>query len=82
MWTKPESDAGKPRVPGTFAGVPGWGPGRVPAGADPGTCAHPRLARLGVQEIAEAPFRVHLVTCAVCGTSLATESLRILREGR
>jgi hypothetical protein len=82
MWTKPENGAAKPRVPGTFAGGPSWGPGRAPAPADPGVCAHGNFVRLGVQEIAEAPFRVHLVACGLCGTSIATESLRVLREGR
>ena len=43
---------------------------------NPGACAHRRLLRIGIQESPAEPFRLHLVTCRDCGTTIATESLR------
>jgi hypothetical protein len=47
---------------------------------DPSSCLHHRLQRLGVQDVGVWPYRVHLVICADCGTTLTTESLRSLRR--
>ena len=43
---------------------------------NPEGCPHRRLLRIGIQESPRAPFRLYLVTCRDCGTTLTTESLR------
>lgn len=46
----------------------------------PDACRHGRIRRLGIQKADVWPFRLHLVTCAGCGTTLTTETLRGLRK--
>jgi len=47
-----------------------------PYARNPAACRHRRLLRIGIQESPAAPFRLYLVTCRDCGTTLTTESLR------
>jgi DNA-binding response OmpR family regulator len=64
----------------------GLGAGPAAAGAaapheefssvDPAHCLHQRVRRLGLQEAPVAPFKLHLVLCLKCGTTLTTERLR------
>lgn len=49
-------------------------------GPDSAGCLHGRLQRLGVQEVGVWPYRVHLVVCVDCRTTLTTETLRGLRR--
>jgi hypothetical protein len=48
----------------------------VPYDRSPAICRHARVARIGIQESPAAPFRLYLVTCRDCGTTLTTETLR------
>ncbi|HEU4395917.1 MAG TPA: hypothetical protein VFS92_10145 [Planctomycetota bacterium] len=41
-----------------------------------GPCRHPRLTRIGIQESPFEPFRLYLVTCRDCGTTISTKTLR------
>lgn len=50
-----------------------------PGPIDPGTCCHPTIERIGIQKAPVPPFRLYLVTCTVCGTTLATSTLRRAR---
>jgi len=43
---------------------------------NPAACRHRRLVRIGIQESPAAPFRLYLVTCRDCGTTVTTETLR------
>lgn len=43
---------------------------------DPSACRHRRLLRIGIQESPSEPFRLYLVTCRDCGTTVTTKSLR------
>jgi len=47
---------------------------------DPGSCAHRRFNRVGIQRAPVPPFRLYLMTCRDCGTTLATQTLRGRRE--
>jgi len=57
------------------AGTGPIGPDGTPL-RDPGACPHERHLRIGDQEIPFPPFKVHLVTCLDCGTTLTVETLR------
>ena len=46
----------------------------------PDDCRHGSVRRLGIQKADVWPHRLHLVTCAGCGTTLTTESLRAQRR--
>ena len=41
-----------------------------------------RIARIGIQKSPFPPFRLHLVNCLLCGTTLTTKSLRAFLESR
>jgi len=47
---------------------------------DPGNCRHARFQRIGIQRAPVAPHRLYLMTCRACGTTLATATLRAVRE--
>ena len=42
-------------------------------------CRHCRLARAGIQRFPVPPYRLYLLSCRSCGTTLSTWSLRIDR---
>jgi len=42
----------------------------------PSDCPHARLVRLGIQRFPFPPYRVYLLRCAACSTTLTTGSLR------
>jgi hypothetical protein len=44
-------------------------------------CDHVRLRRLGIQRMPFPPYRVYLLVCRSCGTTVATQSIRRRREG-
>jgi hypothetical protein len=48
--------------------------------ADPGSCGHRKFHRVGIQRAPVPPFRLYLLTCRDCGTTLATQTLRGRRE--
>ena len=45
-------------------------------------CRHLTCQRLGMQESPVEPFRLHLLLCLDCGTTLTTERLRAERKRR
>jgi hypothetical protein len=47
-----------------------------PGDVDPGSCSHPAIVRIGIQKAPVPPYRLYLVTCRSCGTTLATSTLR------
>jgi hypothetical protein len=47
---------------------------------DPATCAHARNTRLGIQRFPFPPFRVYLLRCQRCATTITTDSMRELRN--
>lgn len=47
---------------------------------NPASCRHARFKRIGIQKAPVAPFRLYLMTCRACGTTLATMTLRRVRE--
>ena len=49
---------------------------------DPSTCPHERSCRLGIQRFPFPPYRVYLLRCLACETTLTTGSIRESREGR
>ena len=42
----------------------------------PPDCPHSRLVRLGIQRFPFPPYRVYLLRCAACSTTLTTGTLR------
>jgi hypothetical protein len=86
-----EGAPGAGRIP---AGVnAGPGPGEamlspVPQGRtsvlaeplDPARCSHLRACRLGIQRFPFPPYRVYLLRCLACETTLTTGSMRDLRK--
>lgn len=58
--------------------IPHAHPGRT----DPASCSHGRLVRIGIQKSPLPPFRLYLVTCLICGTTVTTASLRKFLESR
>ncbi len=71
----------------------GGGPGkamlsRVPQGRitglavplDPAHCMHARACRLGIQRFPFPPYRVYLLRCLACETTLTTGSMREMRK--
>jgi hypothetical protein len=51
-----------------------------PGQIDPGSCCHPTIERIGIQKAPVPPYRLYLVTCTTCGTTLATSTLRMGRS--
>jgi len=49
---------------------------------DPGTCSHERVVRIGIQKSPTREWRLYLVTCVRCETTLTTRTLRDLRAGK
>lgn len=49
---------------------------------DPGTCPHERVLRIGIQKSPSKDWRLYLVTCRRCETTLTTRTLRDLRRGK
>lgn len=47
---------------------------------DPTDCRHIRSCRLGIQRFPFPPFRVYLLRCLACETTLTTGSLRETRK--
>ena len=45
-------------------------------------CGHVRLRRAGIQRMPVAPYRIHLVHCEDCHTTLSTRTLRTAVPGR
>ena len=54
----------------------------APYARNPSVCRHRRVRRIGIQESPAAPFRLYLVTCRDCGTTITTETLRRGDPGR
>jgi hypothetical protein len=55
---------------------------RTPSSQDgnPASCGHARFQRIGIQKAPVPPYRLYLMTCRACGTTLATMTLRRVRE--
>jgi hypothetical protein len=51
-----------------------------PEAMNPDSCRHLRFQRIGIQRAPVPPHRLYLMTCRVCGTTLATASVRRLRS--
>jgi hypothetical protein len=49
---------------------------------DPSLCPHERSVRLGIQSFPFPPYRVYLLRCHACETTLTTGSLREARRPR
>ncbi len=49
---------------------------------DPSTCTHERSVRLGIQRFPFPPYRVYLLRCRACETTITTGSLREARKAR
>jgi len=47
---------------------------------DPSSCPHLRSVRLGIQRFPFPPYRVYLLRCLACETTLTTGSLREARR--
>jgi hypothetical protein len=47
---------------------------------DPSDCSHLRACRLGIQRFPFPPYRVYLLRCLSCETTLTTGSLREIRR--
>lgn len=47
---------------------------------DPSSCSHERSCRLGIQRFPFPPYRVYLLRCLACETTLTTGSLREMRK--
>jgi hypothetical protein len=47
---------------------------------DPGRCRHRRFLRAGIQRAPLPPYRLYLLTCRECGTTLTTQTVRNRRE--
>lgn len=52
----------------------------LPRPVDPATCPHARSVRLGIQRFPFPPYRVYLLRCLACETTLTTGSLREARR--
>jgi PAS domain S-box-containing protein len=60
---------------------PGGGAESAPVPSSPvSECRHLSCRRLGVQESPVEPFRLHLMLCEHCGTTVSTERLRVERR--
>ena len=46
---------------------------------NPASCPHRTFGRVGIQRAPVAPFRLYLLTCRDCGTTLTTQTLRARR---
>ena len=51
-----------------------------PRARDPAQCRHPGFVRAGIQKAPVPPYRLYLLTCRGCGTTLATQTLRTQRR--
>ncbi len=49
---------------------------------DPANCPHHRSCRLGIQRFPFPPYRVYLLRCLVCETTLTTGSIREMKKTR
>ena len=47
---------------------------------DPAGCSHIRSCRLGIQRFPFPPYRVYLLRCLACETTLTTGSIREMRR--
>ena len=45
-------------------------------------CSHRLMDRAGIQRFPVPPFRLYLLHCRACGTTLSTHSLRIEKPRR
>jgi hypothetical protein len=48
--------------------------------ADPARCRHRRFLRVGIQRAPLPPYRLYLLTCRDCGTTLTTQTVRARRD--
>jgi len=46
----------------------------------PAVCRHRRFKRVGIQRAPLPPYRLYLMTCRDCGTTLTTQTIRGRRE--
>ena len=46
----------------------------------PADCPHDRVQRIGIQKTPFPPYRLYLVTCRACGTTVSTTTLRRRRR--
>lgn len=49
---------------------------------DPAHCPHLRSCRLGIQRFPFPPYRVYLLRCLVCETTLTTGSIREAKKAK
>ena len=49
---------------------------------DPADCSHLRSCRLGIQRFPFPPYRVYLLRCLACETTLTTGSIREMKKSR
>ena len=52
---------------------------RTPTG-NPSECHHRAFLRVGIQRAPVPPYRLYLLTCRDCGTTLTTQTIRGRRE--
>lgn len=52
----------------------------VPPHGNPSVCRHRSFLRVGIQRAPIPPFRLYLLTCRDCGTTLTTQTVRRRRE--
>lgn len=52
---------------------------RPPEG-NPSHCLHRTFIRVGIQRAPVPPYRLYLLTCGDCGTTLTTQTIRGRRE--
>ncbi len=48
----------------------------VPPHGNPSACRHRTFLRVGIQRAPVPPFRLYLLTCRDCGTTLTTQTVR------
>jgi hypothetical protein len=75
------SACARPPGDGIFPTIRG-GTGALPEPIDPADCVHERSCRLGIQRFPFPPYRVYLLRCLFCETTLTTGTLREFRSGR
>lgn len=51
-----------------------------PPDGNPSGCRHPTFRRVGIQRAPVPPYRLYLLTCGNCGTTLTTQTIRGRRE--
>ena len=53
---------------------------RDPRSRSPAACRHRTFIRVGIQRAPLPPYRLYLLTCRDCGTTLTTQTIRGRRE--